>query len=278
MKLLLIGANSYVGARIFYDLREKYDIVGTFHNHPLSESFIKLDITEKQAINDTFSNIRPDMVIHVANYPSPSNVKNNEANFIKLNKNTTEYITQNANNIGAKVIFISSQAANNPGNDLYSELKLKSEEIIKTVKEGYLNLRPSLMVGFSPNTTNPRPFNRILKCLDDKSIIGEFDISWKLQPTYVGFLSQIIDKAITKNIWNETIPVFINEVVTQYQIAHDILNHFGVSVKEIDKHINIPLSQEDLTLLNSLNLFPHTYKEMISLIIEEIKERKKFVL
>lgn len=180
-----------------------------------------------------------------------------------------------ANEIGAKVIFISSQAAS-VATEIYGKLKAKSEAFVTTTKAGYLILRPSLILGMSPNTTNPRPFNHILKCLDDTTTVGAFDISWKLQPTYIGHLSQIIEKTITNNTWNKIIPVFTDELVTQFKIAQDILNAFGVSVTQTDQHIPIPPSNNDLSVFNTFDLSPHTYSEMIDVIIQEIKERNKF--
>lgn len=275
--ILITGASSYVGARIYFDLKYKYNLIGTYFNNPLSGSFSQLDLSDKEVITQFFSDKKPGIIVHVANFPSPRSAVNNEENFTKLNETSAEYIVEAANTIGAKLIFISSQAANNPDN-IYGKLKVKSEDLVKKAKAGYLILRPSLMVGFSPNTTNPRPFNRILSCLDNKSVIREFDTSWKLQPSYVGHLSQVIDKAIQNDIWDKTIPVFINEVVTQYQIAHDILKPFGVSVKEVDQKMDIPLSPEDLADMKSLKLIPDTYKAMIELIVEEIKNRDKFKL
>jgi len=275
--ILITGASSYVGARVYFDLKDKYDLIGTYFSNPLSKSFIKLDLSDKDAVARLFSDKKPDLIVHVANFPSPRSAVNNEENFIKLNETSTKYMVEVANNIGAKMIFISSQAANNPDN-IYGQLKARSETMVKQVEAGYLILRPSLVVGFSPNTTNPRPFNKILKCLDDKSAIGEFDTSWKLQPSYIGHLSQIIDKAIQNNIWNRIVPVFINEITTQYQIAHDVLEPFGISVKKIDQQINIPLSQDDLTEMNNLELLPHSYKEMIDAIIDEIRNRDAFNL
>lgn len=277
MKILITGASSYAGSRIYFDLKDKYELIGTYFSNPLSEKLLKLDLSDKETVFKFFVENKPDIVVHVANFPSPRNAVDNEEQFIKLNENSTEYIVEAANNVGAKVIFISSQAANNPDN-IYGKLKVKSEEMVKGVKAGYLILRPSLMVGFSPNTTNPRPFNRILSCLDNRSTICEFDISWKLQPSYVGHLSQAIDKVIQRDLWNKTIPVFINEVVTQFQLARDILQPFGVSVKEVDQHMDIPLSPEDLIDMNNLGLTPNTYKEMVELIVDEIKNRNKFVL
>lgn len=277
MKILITGASSYAGSRIYFDLKDKYNLIGTYFSNPLSEKFLKLDLLDREAVSKFFEEKKPDIVVHVANFPSPRSAVNNENKFTKLNENSTEYIVEAANNIGAKVVFISSQAANNPDN-IYGKLKVKSEEMVKEVTSGYLTLRPSLMVGFSPNTTNPRPFNRILSCLDNRSVIGEFDTSWKLQPSYVGHLSQAIDKVIQRDLWNKTIPVFINEIVTQYQLAYDILEPFGVSIKEVDQHMDIPLSPENLTDMNGLELMPNSYKDMVKLIVEEIKNRDKFKL
>ncbi len=275
--ILITGASSYAGARIYFDLKDKYNLIGTYFNNPLSDSFLKLDLSDRDAVAQFFADKKPDIIVHVANFPSPRSALGNEMNFTKLNETSTEYIVEACNSIGVKVVFISSQAANNPDN-IYGRLKVKSEELVKGVKAGYLILRPSLMVGFSPNTTNPRPFNRILSCLDNRSVVGEFDTSWKLQPSYVGYLSQTIEKVIQNNIWNKTIPIFINEVVTQYRIAHDILAPFGVTVAEVDQQMDIPLSPEELTDMNNLELAPNTYKEMIELIVEEIKNRATFKL
>ena len=110
----------------------------------------------------------------------------------------------------------------------------------------------------------------------DNKIIGEFDTSWKLQPTYLGHIPQIIEKVINNNLWNMVVPVFIDEIVTQCQIAQDILSEFGLSVKQIDQGIDIPQSRDSLKVFNSFNLYPYTYKEVIEVIIQEIKNRNKF--
>lgn len=277
MKILLIGANSYVGARLFYDLRSSFQIIGTYHKEQFFHEFFQLDITSRESLSNIFSNIKPDIVIHAANYPSPSNAVNNEEAFRSLNDKGTQNVVEFSNKFGSKLIFISSQAANNPSN-LYGELKLKSEMLAKQVTNGYLILRPSYIVGFSPNTSNPRPFNKILKCIDDPKTIAEFDISWKLQPTYLGHLSAVIKWIINTDNWNQEVPVFIDELVTQYQIASDILSSFEIEVNKIDLGINIPPSRDSLDFFNSMQLPPRTYAEMIEIVVSEIRNRDKFRL
>lgn len=275
--VLLTGASSYVGARIYADIKDAYRVIGTYFHHRLFPQFVRLDLTKKEAVEKAFRSVKPDVVVHVANYPSGKHARNNEEAFIALNGNATGHIAQSANDSGAKVIFISSQAANNP-DDLYGKLKRESEDRVRRVRAGYIILRPSLIVGFSPNTTSDRPFNRILRCLDDGVKAGEFDTSWKLQPTYLGHISGVIDKAIQNAVWNNVIPIFIDKLVTQYQIARDILGRFGVSVRPVDLHFHIPPSSDDVTRFKKFDLPPHSYDEMIETIVGEIKNRKMFAL
>jgi dTDP-4-dehydrorhamnose reductase len=276
MKLLITGASSYLGSRIYYDLKDKFEPIGTYYQNKLSASFIYLDLTKKEEIEKLVKKSKPNVIIHVANYPSPRPAQDNEKGYVQLNLEATKYLIEAADNIGTKLIFISSFAAMNPDN-IYGKLKLESEKLVEKTKAGYLILRPSLIIGFSPNTTNDRPFNRILKCLDEGKK-AEFDTSWKFQPTYVGHISQVIKKSIEKNVWNKTIPIVIGELVTQYQIARDILEAFDIKVYPIDKGYNIPSKKVDLSILDQFGLKPKNYGEMIKTIIDEIKDREKFRL
>jgi dTDP-4-dehydrorhamnose reductase len=274
-KILLTGASSYVGARLYHDLKGYYDLTGTYFNNPLGKNLIKLDLTDENSVRAALKKYQPEMIVHVANFPSPRSAVNNEFKFIKLNQTATEILVRGVNSSNAKFIFISSQAANNPDN-IYGKLKLESEALVKTIKTGYVILRPSMIVGFSPNITNDRPFNRILKCLDNKTIGAEFDISWKLQPSYIGHIFQVIRKVIDNHLWDRIIPIFIDELVTQYQIASDILDHYGITVKPVDLGINVPPSNDDLNEFNRLIEVPITYKQMVEIIIEEIDNRNEF--
>lgn len=70
MKILLIGASSYVGARIYFDLKNKFDISGTYSTNPLAREFIHLDITDKDQVNKVIKKIKPEIIIHAANNAS----------------------------------------------------------------------------------------------------------------------------------------------------------------------------------------------------------------
>ena len=276
MKILVTGASSYVGARIYFDLKDKYEVIGTYFKNQLSKKFLQLDLTDKNAVEKILRKVKTEVIVHVANYPTPRDIANNEENFTALNKEATKTLIKVTNEISAKLVFISGQAAL-LSNNLYEIYKAESEKTVQGTKAGYLILRPSLVVGFSPNTVNERFQNKMLRCFKNKKDEG-FDVSWNLQPTYIGHLSQIIDQSIEKKYWNKTMSVYFDEVTTKHKMANEILGQFGIKVSKIDKGYNFPEANQDLSLMNRFNLLPKTYQGMIKTMIEEIENRDKFRL
>lgn len=277
MKILITGASSYVGARIYFDLSKKFEVVGTYNSSRLSENFVKLDITNNTEVVSVLEKEKPNIIIDVAANANSRWCEANPEAAIDLNEKATQYLVDAANKINSKIIYISSFAAFNPDN-IYGKTKYNSEQIIKKTKNSWIILRPSLILGFSPNTTNDRPFNRLLKNLDEGTL-AEYDTSWKFQPTYLAHLSEIIEEIISRNIKNKLIPVVIDELKSRFDTANDILSPFGVKVIPIDNHDTAHFSEKkDISQLKKLNLPIYTYNEMVQKIIEEIKNRDIFKL
>lgn len=274
MKILIIGANSYVGARIYFELSKKYEVVGTYNSFKLSNKFIQLDITKKDKVKQLMSQQKPDIVIHVANNANPRWCEANREAAIKLNKDSTNFIVKAANLIKAKLIYLSSIGAVEAVN-IYAKTKSESEKFIKQTTAGYLILQPSLILGFSPNMINDRPFNRLLKNLD-QGTPAVYDTSWKFQPSYIGHICEILEIIIKRNLWNETIPIMVEGLKSRYETARDILTPFGVKVESVDNHDLMPVIKQNLSKLRKLNLPLYSYSQMIEKIILEIKNREQF--
>ena len=94
MKILLTGASSYVGARLFFDLSKQFDIIGTFHGNKLSPKFIPLDITNPREITQTISEQKPNVIIHVAADANPRTCAANPEAAITLNQTSTKILCQ----------------------------------------------------------------------------------------------------------------------------------------------------------------------------------------
>jgi len=276
MKILLTGASSYVGSRLFFDLFTKYQIIGTYNENKLSNSFIKLDITNPQEVKKIVTKINPSVIIHAAANANARWCEANPEKAVAINQNSTEYLVKNANLIGAKVILISSFAAIDPTN-VYGKTKLASEEIVREAKNGYIILRPSLIIGFSPNTINDRPFNRILTNIYKKTE-PVYDTSWKFQPTYLRHISEVIETVLNQNITNELIPIAVKELKSRYDIAKDILKPFGIEAISEDKRDTSPVTTDNLDTLQKLSLPQYSYNIIIENIINEIHQRRKYIL
>ncbi|MBF8249526.1 MAG: NAD(P)-dependent oxidoreductase [Candidatus Levybacteria bacterium] len=274
MKVLLTGASSYVGARLYFDLSKKFEVTGTYFGNRLSKNFVKLDTTNKKEIEKIIDNNRPEIIIHAA---ANANARWCEANpdlAILLNQKSTEIIVGAASKISAKVILISSFAAKNPVN-VYGRTKFESEKAVQQSKAGFIVIRPSLIIGFSPNIINDRPFNRLLRNIDEKTD-AIYDTSWEFQPSYIGHISEVIEQVIKRNILNEIIPVAVAGLKTRYDIARDILGVFNIKVMPVDKNDKTLVITDDLNELKKLNLSQYSYKEIIGKCIEEIKNRQIF--
>jgi len=277
MKVLIVGASSYVGSRIYYDLRAIYDLVGTYRNHKLSDAFERLDIREKDAVDTLVARVKPDVIVHVANFPNAKSAEGREQEYKTVNFDATESLVDAANTCRAKFVFISGQAAlvtDNP----YGKYKAMSEKVVKSVRSGYLILRPSLIVGVSPNQTNDRTFNRFLFAIEKGEKTVAFDTSWKLRPTYIGYLSQMIDQSIGRNLWNCVVPVYLPHVLDQATLARDVLTPFGIHVSGVDRNIAFPLIDFDESDLRKFTLVPDSYEALVTTLISEIRNRNLFTI
>lgn len=271
MKILLTGASSYVGARIYFDLSKKFEIVGTYSGTKLSEKFVHLDLNNFDEIKKLINEQKPEVIIHAAAGIGKWCEENPELAII-VNQEATKQIVEAANGIGAKVIFISSFHATNPVNT-YSKTKKVSEDYVLQTKAGYVILRLFHAMGFSPNTINDRAFNRLLNNLDGKSE-AVYDSSWKVSPMYIGHLSEVIIQVIDRNILNEIIPVGVKEKKSRYEMAVDILKPFNIKVTSVDLHDTTFSADENFEKLKELDLPQYSYQEIVDKMIDEIKHRE----
>jgi dTDP-4-dehydrorhamnose reductase len=272
-KILVTGASSYVGARLYYDLRQKYDTIGTYNTTQLSDTFLHLDTTRKDDVRKLIDKVRPNRIIHVAANASSKWCEAHPDEAITLNEEATKSVVKAAKAVNAGIIFISSYSAMDISN-VYGRTKAESEKSVKEM-DNWIILRPSLIIGYSPNTTNDRPFNRFLKNIDEGTP-ATYDTSWKFQPSYLGHISEIITLVIDKGINAQTIPIAVSELKSRFDIARDILTEFSIKVTPEDKQDKTPVLKDDLSKLKELGLPLYEYDEVIKACIDEIKHRGQF--
>lgn len=269
MKILITGASGYIGARILKDLSGQYNVKGTFYRNKFFPDLQQLDITDRKAVLKTTSDINPDIIIHIAAIPKIVQCEKYPHQAFATNAYGTENVVEAANMNNSKIIYISSLGAIGPSS-LYGKTKLIGERHVKNTRMRYNILRLSVTFGYSPNTHNDRPFNRIIKTLREGKPIY-YDNSWSFPPTYLGNVSDTILVLLKKKINNKTINIAISELKSKFEIASDILKPFGKVIKPKDGNM-IKKRIEKLPESNDKEFPNCSYKEMIQKIINEIKD------
>ena len=272
-EILLTGASSYVGARLFQDISPVHETVGTYNSEQLSPSFQRLDVTDPDQVAAIILEHQPKVIIHAAANASAGWCDANPEAADLLNRQATGFIADMADKTGAKLVLVSSFAAHNP-NGVYAQTKADSEEIARNTKD-YVILQPSLILGMSPNQTNDRPHNRFLRDIEGKKE-PIYDTSWRFQPTYLRHIGEVVLDVIARDITGETIPIAVPGLKSRFDVAQSILPAFGIEPIPEDKHDTQLVEEVALTKLRELGLREYEYEEMMRLIIEEIRNREQY--
>jgi dTDP-4-dehydrorhamnose reductase len=80
MRILIIGASSFIGFRFFQYFKENnlYEVVGTYFQNKKDDAFLKCDITNIEDVENTLNITRPDVILWVA---GSKNLKKCEESF-----------------------------------------------------------------------------------------------------------------------------------------------------------------------------------------------------
>ncbi len=276
MKVLLLGASSYLGARLYLELRNTFDLIGTYASHNVSDKLIPLDVTRREDVISLVQNVKPDVIIHAANNANPVWCEQHSEDAILVNQISMNYIISAAHKVNSRLFYISSFSADDD-TTVYGKTKHASEEALRQSGLEYLIIRPSLILGMSPNTTSDRSFNRILKQIHSVTSV-EYDTEWKFQPTYIKHIADVIKDSLTRGLFGYTIPVAVKDMKSRFEVCSDLLTPFGISVVPAQNSDHGAIMTDDLETLSKLNLPEYTYEDMIAHIIEEIKQKETFIL
>lgn len=105
MKILVTGAGGQLGTDVVKECaRRQYECVGT----DIKESYDYLDITNEDMVHRVVSDVKPDVIIHCAAWTDVDGAEKNVTKVYDLNVEATKYITEAAQEVGAKLIYIST--------------------------------------------------------------------------------------------------------------------------------------------------------------------------
>lgn len=266
---MIIGASSYVGAYIYTELNKisEYDVIGTYHSNKLFPELIKLDITNQDEVYEVLQQSKPDIVIHMAAKANILYCENNREEARHINVKATYNISNACNRFECKLFFMSSYAALFP-TSVYGKTKLEAEKIVQFTSMGFIILRPSVIIGHSPNKDKDRPFNNLIYSIkNNPAVYG--DTSWSFQITGLNHIVDVIVDIIKRDIINEVIEVASPQIINKYIYSCDIAKQYkGSRVVQIDNEYKFPTFYSNLYFLKQLKLPQYEYIQIIKHIIE----------
>jgi len=163
VKLLITGGSGLYGSKLAQTaLAKEIDVFSAdIQNLSPFGDFVKLDITNKEAVEEAFEAIAPDVVVHAASLTDVDKCELNKELAWKINVDGTRNILRSCNKTGSFLVYVSTDYVfsgekgcyvesdtANPIN-YYGITKLAAEEIVQT-RDEYLIARPSVIYGSRP--------------------------------------------------------------------------------------------------------------------------------
>ena len=232
-KLLITGANGFIGKNLIEHLYKKYKIICLVYDNKFNYKdldIVNIDFSDidENKLNENFKNL--DYVIHLAAVLDPY-----DKNIRKVNVGATKNLVELANkNKIKKFIFLSTENILHKNKDLYTKTKIEAENIVKKFRN-YIILRSTLVYGKYDN----KYISSLIKFIKKSPIIimpGKGDKL--MQPIYVKDLVKCIENCLKYDI-KGTYLVAGGSKVTYNQIINLILQE--LNLKKIKIHFPMPL-------------------------------------
>ena len=242
MKVLVTGASGLLGIKVVKELQRKgYEVIPTHRSKPLHPNSIKLDITEKEAVNNLITKTKPNIVIHAAAETNVDLCEKQPKHAHQVNVQGTRNIAKASQKTQAKLIYISTdyvfdgekgnyteEDRTNPINT-YGLTKLKGEQETTKHCRNYLILRSSVNFGWHPYKQNFAIW--IINSLRQSKRINVVTDHYNT-PTLTDNLAQVIGEAIEKDL-KGLYHASGAERISRYRFAEKIAEKFSLPRKLI---------------------------------------------
>jgi dTDP-4-dehydrorhamnose reductase len=112
-KICVTGGNGLLGVKLLAEVSGKYALVSVdLQNDPLFEfeqmEYIRGDITQREAISDIITDVRPDCVIHTAAFTYVDRCESEKGTAWKVNVEGARNVALACRSLNIKMIHISS--------------------------------------------------------------------------------------------------------------------------------------------------------------------------
>lgn len=243
MKIFVTGVNGQLGNDVMHELAERgIQTVGSDIVECDGENYVRLDITDRQAVSKALHMVKPDAVIHCAAWTAVDLAEDEDKReTVKaINADGTKYIAEACREIGAKMMYISTDyvfdgqgtepwqpdcKAYAPLN-IYGKTKLAGELAVSGTLDRYFIVRIAWVFGlngknFVKTMLNVGKTHDTLRVVNDQ--VGT--------PTYTFDLAKLLCDMIVTDKYGYYHATNEGGYISWYDFACEIFRQAGYSTK-----------------------------------------------
>ncbi len=192
MKLLITGASGLFGSKLAeLAVNEQHEVYSVHSEHAvLHGTPIRVDITDREILQGEIKKIQPDAIVHAATLTDVDKCETERERAWKINVEGTQTVAQAAKEVGAFLLYISTDYVFDGEKGCYKETdqpspinyyaytKLKAEEQVKDITNNFCIVRPSVIYGATPAAGKANFSLWLLTKLENKEKANVFVDQW----------------------------------------------------------------------------------------------------
>lgn len=257
MKLLITGGTGLLGWRLVREaLKAGHEVIATYHKREPAgiegAEWVRLDLTDAEAVKDVIKRLRPEAVIHSAAYTDVDGCERNQRLAYVVNYLGTLSVARTCSGQGCSVIYVSTDYVFDGEKRLYGETdtprpinyyglsKLLGEAAVLGSSDENVVVRVSGLYGYSPTGKRNFGITALQKLLAGEEVRAFAD--QYLSPTYVPFLAERLIKLLSLRV--RGILHIAGERSSRYEFALALAERVGAR-----KELVVPVSMSSVRLL-----------------------------
>tara|TARA_B100001059_G_scaffold50026_2_gene43132 strand:+ start:6008 stop:6904 length:897 start_codon:yes stop_codon:yes gene_type:complete len=293
--ILITGSNGLLGQKLVHLLKEKNNVIASSKGSCLisnQSDFIyhSLDITDEEAIFETFEKNKPDAVINTAAMTNVDGCEDQKELCDKINVRAVEYLSKACEQYDTHLIHISTDFIFDGENGPYSEddianplsyyglSKWKSEKVLQDSSCKWAILRTIILYGTAENLQRNNIVLWGRKALKEGQTLNIIDDQFR-SPTLAEDLAQacrlVVEKQAT-GIYNAS----GKDIMSIYEMVERMADFYQCDKSQINRISSSTLNQKAKRppktgfllnkIINQLGYVPHSFEEGLALLEKQI--------
>lgn len=241
-RIVFTGITGLLGGYFLKNRDLDYEIIGIGNRNlkKKSKSLFKIDITSKKVTLDFFRKIKPNIIIHAASIGNVDYCETHIGEARRVNVEGTRNIIDAAERVGAKLIFMSSNAIYDGIDcpydekskphpiDFYGKTKLAAENLIINSKVNYTILRFMTMYGWPQPGGRINPVIWIIDKLRKGETINVVDDVYN-NHLWAGQGADVIWKIIKNNVKTKIYNLAGKNCISRFELALKVAKVFDLN-------------------------------------------------